>query len=91
MYWYYPFYTNSHTQAETSQRVDRIFSEDLLQRNIGRNVTVYLTHEENPKWSAQIVKGRLKEVGRDFILVTDQATGKDTLLFNVSIDYIVFD
>jgi spore germination protein Q len=100
MYWYYPAPAQNHLQPQnhlqqqvnvTQQRTERVFSEDLLQRNVGRKVTVYSTYENNNKWNAQVITGKLKEVGRDFILVTNQETGKDVLLLNIHTDYIVFD
>lgn len=70
---------------------DRIYSEDLLQRNIGNVVTVYLTYENNNKWNARVVTGTIREVGRDFFVLRDQKTGKDNMLLNINVDYIVFE
>lgn len=98
MYWYYP--TSAYQQypqqyfqgqVDVSQRRERQFSEDLLQRNVGRTVTVYSTYENNEEWNAQIITGTLKEVGRDYILVTNAENGKDTMLLNIHTDFIVFD
>ncbi|MDQ0417663.1 spore germination protein Q [Croceifilum oryzae] len=96
MYWQYPYqqyqYGGNVSQAgNIQQRVERYYSEDLLQKNIGKTVTVYLTFENNKQWNARQVTGKLREVGRDFILVKDRQTGKDQMYLNINVDYIVFD
>lgn len=87
MYWSYP-YPYAHL---SQQRQERIYSEDLLSRNIGRVVTIYLTYENNPKWNAKIAQGTIREVGRDFVVIRERETGKDHMFFNINIDYIVFE
>lgn len=87
MYWSYPY----HYTAGVSQRTERMFSEDLLSRNIGKKVTVYLTYENNEQWNAQVVTGVIREVGRDFVLLRESKTGKDIMLLNININYIVFE
>lgn len=95
MYWQYPYnyqHGGNISQAGSiQQRTERIYSEDLLQKNIGKTVTVYLTFENNKQWNARTVTGKLREVGRDFILVKDRQTGKDQMYLNINVDYIVFD
>lgn len=86
MYWSYPY-----PYAHLSQRQERVYSEDLLNRNIGKVVTVYLTYENNEQWNAQKITGTIREVGRDFVVIRDRNTGKDTMLFNINIDFIVFE
>lgn len=87
MYWSYS-YPYTHI---SQQRRERIYSEDLLSRNIGRVVTIYLTFENNSQWNAKIIKGTLREVGRDFVVIRDRNTGKDHMFLNINIDYVVFE
>ena len=87
MYWSYPY----QYAAGVSQRPERMYSEELLSRNIGKTVTVYLTYENNDQWNAQVVTGVIREVGRDFILLRERKTGKDILLLNIYVNYIVFE
>ncbi len=89
MYYWYPYAQTSQNQEPA--RRGRIFSEELLHSNLGKVITVYLTYENNPQWNAKIVTGTLREAGRDFILIRDQKTGKDQLLFNINIDFIIFE
>lgn len=86
MYWSYPY-----TYAGVSQRQERVYSEDLLNRNVGKRVTMYLTYENNEQWNAQVVTGEIREVGRDFVLLRERKTGKELMLFNINIDYVVFE
>lgn len=93
MYWYDPYgaYLTAEQPSTVQQRTDRKYSEDLMAANVGRQVTVYLTYDRSKTRNDVVVNGTLRQVGRDFILVTDQNSGKDTMLFNINIDYIVFD
>jgi spore germination protein Q len=93
MYWYDPYdayLTSQPQQLGIAQQQSRKYSEDLLASNIGRTITVYLTYEKNTVRNNRVVIGVLRQVGRDFILVTDQQTGKDNLLLNINVDYIEF-
>lgn len=100
MYWQYQYpymYQQQGTISQTGnvqqQRPDRgrVYSEDFLQKNIGKTVTIYLTFENNKQWNARTVTGRLREVGRDFLLIKDRQTGKDQMYLNINLDYIVFE
>ncbi|GGE20367.1 hypothetical protein GCM10011571_22900 [Marinithermofilum abyssi] len=94
MYWNVPYASASSfgwDANQIAQQRRRVYTEDLLSRNIGKLITVYLTFENNPQWNAKIVTGVLRVVGRDFILIRDQQTGKDTILMNIDIDYYVFE
>lgn len=93
MYWYDPYGAYVATQPEQpdiSQQRARKYSEDLMAANVGRLVTVYLTYEKNVERNNRVVTGVIRQVGRDFILVTDQQTGLDNMLLNINIDYIEF-
>ncbi|SMO86525.1 spore coat protein GerQ [Melghirimyces algeriensis] len=91
MYWYqHPFHTASEGWV-SQRREERVYTEDLLNRNIGKLITFYLTYENNREWNAKVLTGELREVGRDFVLVRDQKTGKDHILMNINIDYYVFE
>ncbi|MBA4492776.1 spore coat protein GerQ [Paenactinomyces guangxiensis] len=95
MYWNYPYGMVSHAGAVTQQRQerdrDRIFSEDFLQRNIGKRVTVYMTFDASSQWRDKVFTGVLRRVGRDFFVIRDQKTGRDIMLLNINLDYIVFE
>lgn len=87
MYW--PYY--DPYQANINQRQERSYSEDLLQANIGRKVTAYMTYEQNKEWNARVFTGILRAVGRDYFVLRERQTGKDLLLLNINLDYLYFD
>lgn len=92
MYWSYPYYGSAGiygmTGAGLSQRdTERRFSEEFLQANVGKVVTVYLT----PRWPAKSVTGTLRNVGRDYFVIRDRQTGKDNMFLNINVDYFVFE
>jgi spore germination protein Q len=92
MYWYDPYgvYVAAPPQQPRQEPNVRKYSEDLLSRNVGKTITVYLTYEKNNERNSRTVHGVLRQVGRDFILITDNQTGRDNMLLNINIDYIEF-
>lgn len=86
MYWNY-----YEPQAGISQRTERNFSEDFLQANIGKRITVYMTYEQNQQWNSRVFNGVLRKVGRDYFVIRESKTGRDLMLLNINLDYVVFD
>lgn len=91
MYWSYPYGMISHTGSTSQQRQERNFSEDLLTRNIGKRVTVYMTFDASEQWRNKVFTGTLREVGRDFFVIREQKSGKDMMHLNINLDYVVFE
>lgn len=91
MYWNPSYPASVADYGWVSQRRERVYTEDLLERNVGKLVTLYLTFENNPQWNAKTTTGTIREVGRDFVLIRDQQSGKDTMFHNINIDYVVFE
>ncbi|MGA9175389.1 MAG: spore coat protein GerQ [Thermoactinomyces sp.] len=89
MYWSYPY--SASYPIQISQREERRFSEDLMQANIGKKVTAYLTYEGSEHWRNRVFTGVLRQVGRDFFVLRDQKTGKDIMLLNINLNYVVFE
>ncbi len=78
-------------QGGASLPMEQSFIENILRLNRGKQVTVYMTFENNSEWNAKIFKGRLEEAGRDHIIISDPESGKYYLLLMVNLDYVVFD
>ncbi|PTX53666.1 spore coat protein GerQ [Melghirimyces profundicolus] len=91
MYWNQPPIHPSAQGWTSQRREERVYTEDLLHQNIGKEITFYQTYENNPQWPAKVLTGTLREVGRDFVLVRDRETGKDHILMNINIDFYVFE
>jgi spore coat protein GerQ len=75
----------------TQQRTTRVFSEDFLDRNRGKKVTVYMVYEGSNTWRDKVFSGVVKEVGRDFFVLREQRTGKDIMLLNINLSYAVYE
>jgi spore germination protein Q len=88
MYSFYPCY---QTMGNTSQRKERIVTEEIWQRNIGKRITVHMTYDGSELWRDKIFSGILKEVGRDFFIIHDIKLGKDVMLLNINLDYMTFE
>ncbi|MFD1427409.1 spore coat protein GerQ [Kroppenstedtia sanguinis] len=90
-YWQQPPFYTSAANETPQRRTERVYTEDVLNRNIGKEITLHLTYENNNQWNAMVVTGVLREVGRDFLLLRDQKTGKDMIFMNINIDYYIFE
>lgn len=90
MYWSYPYGMISQS-GMVSQRRERIFSEEFLQNNIGKKVSAHMNYDGSVQWRDRIFTGTLKEVGRDFFVIGEQKTGKDVLLLNINLSFMVFE
>ncbi|SEM68723.1 spore coat protein GerQ [Lihuaxuella thermophila] len=106
MYWSYPYGMMAGSGLISQQQpgrqpgqpvppgdrdTGRIFSEDLMQRNVGKRITVYMTFDASEQWRNRVFTGTLREVGRDFFVIRDQKSGKDMMMLNINLDYVVFD
>nr|WP_257008408.1 spore coat protein GerQ [Bacillus sp. FJAT-45350] len=67
------------------------YIENILRLNRGKMATVYLTYENNPEWNAMVLRGIVREAGRDHIIISDPETGRWYLLLMVNLDYVTFD
>lgn len=92
MYWNYPYGAISAQQSQIADtRQPRTYSEDLLERNTGKRISAYMTYDASNQWRDKIFTGTLRQIGRDFFLIRDQKTGKDTMLLNINIAFIIFE
>lgn len=71
--------------------VERSYIENILRLNKGKEVTVYMTFEQNEEWNAKIFKGIIEAAGRDHIILSDPETGKRYLLLMIYLNYVTFD
>lgn len=91
MYWSYP-YAMPGMEANISQkRQERRFSEDLMQANVGRRITAYLTYDASEQWRDVTFSGVLRQVGRDYFLLREQNSDRDMMFLNINLDYVVFE
>ncbi|WP_035178132.1 spore coat protein GerQ [Alkalihalobacterium bogoriense] len=70
--------------------MEQSYIENILRLNRGKQVTVYMTFENNVQWNAQIFTGIIEEAGRDHIILQDPESEVHYLLLMVYLDYIVF-
>lgn len=92
---YYPAYTHAQRQQQMNQTkqnedmlpMEESYIENILRLNKGKEATVYMTIDNNPK----TFRGVIEAAGRDHIILSDPETGKRYLLLMVYLDYVVFD
>ena len=69
----------------------RDYAENLFKANIGKRLEVYVSFSDSIEWRDSIFKGILEDAGRDFLLIRDENSNKRYVLWNVYLDYVVFE
>lgn len=67
------------------------YAENLFKANVGKRLEVYVSFSDSIEWRDSIFRGILEDAGRDFLLIRDEVSNKRYLLWNVYLDYVVFD
>lgn len=70
---------------------EQSYIENILRLNLHKNVTVYMTFENNPEWPAKVFSGELQAAGKDHIIISDDSTGKRYLLLMIYLNYVTFE
>ena len=77
---YYPI----NTEKET------LFAEDILNKNKGKYMKIYMSFTDSKEWCDRIFEGYLEAWGRDFILLYNKHENKRYMVWNLYIDFIEF-
>ena len=67
-----------------------LFAEDVLAKNKGKHIKVYMSFTDSKEWCDRIFEGNLEAWGRDFILLNDTNSNKRYMVWNLYIDFIEF-
>lgn len=67
------------------------FAEDILSKNKGKYLKVYMSFSDSKEWCDRIFEGYLESWGRDFILLYDKNARKRFMVWNLYIDFIEFN
>lgn len=67
------------------------YAANLLKNNIGKRAAFYVSFSDSIQWRDSIFEGIIEDAGKDFVVIYNQESGKRYLLWNVYLDYIVFD
>ena len=66
------------------------YVEYYLKDNIGKKVKVYVSFSDSTEWKNSVFIGNLKSTGKDYIVVYDNITKNDYVIWSIYIDYIIF-
>lgn len=84
-----PNYINEIDNFKTEN--NPLFAEDVLSKNKGKYVKVYMSFSDSKEWCDRIFEGVLEAWGRDFILLFDKKNNKRFMVWNLYIDFIEFN
>ncbi|MBQ8891854.1 MAG: spore coat protein GerQ [Bacilli bacterium] len=88
----YDLYNNNMMNYPNQTNIDKqpIFAEDVLAKNKGKYVKLYMSFTDSKEWCDRIFEGTLESWGRDFILLKDKNSNKRYMVWNLYIDFIEF-
>ena len=90
-YTYDPYKNNMLTQNyQFKEEKQSLFAEDILNKNKGKYIKVYMSFTDSKEWCDRIFEGILEAWGRDFILLFDKTNNKRYMVWNLYIDFIEF-
>lgn len=73
-----------------NQNQNTTYSEDILNKNIGKYVKVYMSFADSIEWRDRVFEGILEAWGKDFMLINDKQNKKWYMVWNIYIDYLEF-
>ena len=79
-----------YIQQNTGYNKDE-YAENLIRKNIGKKAAFYMSFSDSIQWRDSIFEGIIEDAGKDYVLIYNRDTNKRFLLWNVYLDYIVFD
>lgn len=65
--------------------------KQLLTKEIGKIVTVYMTYENNTQWNAKVFKGVIESANCTAFVLADPMTGIRYVLLYSTLDYLTCD
>ncbi len=66
------------------------YAEELLNKNLGKVLKVYMSFSDSIEWRDRIFEGTLEAWGRDFFLLNDKKNNKWYMVWTIYIDFIEF-
>ena len=86
-----PNYMNQTNINPINIEQNDFFAEDLLAKNKGKYVKIYMSFSDSLEWCDRIFEGILESFGKDFILLHDKKNNKHYMVWNLYIDFIEFN
>ena len=85
-----PNLSNSFNSNNLNAEKKPIFAEDILSKNKGKDIKVYMSFTDSKEWCDRVFEGYLDLWGRDFILLYDKNNNRRYMVWNLYIDFIEF-
>jgi spore germination protein Q len=67
------------------------YVETFLRENMGKKITAYMNYEGSDEWRDRIFSGIIRKVGRDCFIIYDEEIGKNILLLDINVNFILLD
>ena len=79
----YPTYPSNNIQ-------DPRYAENILEKNIGRRASFYMSYNDSLEWRDRIFTGIIQQAGRDYAVLKEDDTEKYVLLWTVYLNFVEF-
>ncbi len=71
-------------------QTENSYAEEILNKNIGKNIKVYMSFSDSIEWRDRVFEGTLEAWGRDFFLLHDKKDNKWFMLWTIYINFVEF-
>ena len=79
----YPTYPSANPQ-------DPRYAENILEKNIGRRASFYMSYNDSLEWRDRIFTGVIEQAGRDYAVLKEDGSEKFILLWTVYLNFVEF-
>lgn len=69
---------------------DMAYAENILELNIGKEASFYMSYSDSLEWRDKVFIGTIVGAGRDYVVLKDNSTGYNYLLWAVYLNYVEF-
>ena len=66
------------------------YAENILELNIGKEASFYMSYSDSLEWRDKVFTGTIVGAGRDYVVLKDNSTGYNYLLWAVYLNYVEF-
>ncbi len=79
----YPTYPSGNLE-------DPRYAENILEKNIGRKASFYMSYNDSLEWRDRIFTGIIEQAGRDYAVIKEEEGEKYVLLWTVYLNFVEF-
>ena len=85
-----PPISNAYPTYPSANPEDPRYAENILEKNIGRRASFYMSYNDSLEWRDRIFTGVIEQAGRDYAVLKEDGSEKFILLWTVYLNFVEF-